>query len=362
MVELLKKGAGMQYFLGSYIVTILGVILAYFWGEHLSPGTGLLSVFIVLVLSVLEVSLSFDNAVVNAIKLEKMNEKWRSRFLTWGIMVAVFGMRFLFPVLVVAIFAQIGLIEVVKIALTNANQYAHYLHQTHAPIVTFGGTFLMMLFLTYFFDDEKDVHWIKELEKRIQYFGNIKGAETIITLLALFVILPHINSEQKLFVVLSGIAGVMVYLLIDGVTSWLEKRDIESSQILATTVRGSGLIGFLYLELIDASFSLDGVLGAFALSKDIIIITIGLSIGAMFVRSLTIMLVEKKTLGKYVYLEHGAHWAIGALAVIMLISSFKDVPEVVTGLVGLVLILLSFVSSLMHNKQAKSENLKGKRN
>lgn len=341
----------MQYFLGSYMVTILGVILAYFWGEHISPGTGLLSVFIVLVLSVLEVSLSFDNAVVNAMKLEKMNEKWRRRFLTWGIMIAVFGMRFLFPVLVVAIFAQLSLLEVTKIALTNATQYAHYLHETHAPIVTFGGTFLMMLFLSYFFDEEKDVHWIKHLEKNIQFFGNIKGAETIITLLALFVIQTHIPMAQRLFVVLSGIAGVVIYLLIDGVTAWLEKKDEERSRILATTVKGSGFIGFLYLELIDASFSLDGVLGAFALSKDILIITIGLSIGAMFVRSLTIMFVEKKTLGKYLYLEHGAHWAIGALAAIMLISSFKEVPEVITGLVGLALILLSFVSSLRHNKK-----------
>lgn len=341
----------MQYFLGSYIITILGVILAWFWGEHIHHGTGLLSVFIVLVLGLLEVSLSFDNAVVNAMKLEKMNEKWRQRFLTWGIAIAVFGMRFLFPVLVVSIFAQISLLEVTKIAFTDSLKYAHYLHQTHAPIVAFGGTFLMMLFLSYFFNDEKDVHWIKYLEKSLQYFGNIKGAETIITLIALFVIQPHVHAEQRLFVVLSGISGIIIYLLVDGFTQWLEQKEDESTKHLGTTIKGSGLIGFLYLELIDASFSLDGVLGAFALSKDILIITIGLAIGAMFVRSLTIMLVEKRTLNKYLYLEHGAHWAIGALAFIMLISSFHEVPEVVTGLIGLAFILLALVSSLMHNKK-----------
>lgn len=341
----------MQYFLGSYIVTILGVILAYFWGEHVNPGTGLVSIFIVLVLSVLEVSLSFDNAVINAMKLEKMNEKWRGRFLTWGILVAVFGMRFLFPVLVVAVFANLGLIEVVKIAVYDSHKYGYYLHQTHAPIVAFGGTFLMMLFLSYFFDDEKEIHWLKDLEKNLKLFGSIKGAETIITLLALFFIQPHVNQEQRLFVVLSGIAGVLIYLLIDGVTQWLEAKEIESIEQFGKVIKGSGLIGFIYLELIDASFSLDGVLGAFALSKDILIITIGLSIGAMFVRSLTIMLVEKKSLGKYLYLEHGAHWAIGALAVIMLISSFHPVPEVLTGLIGLVFIVLSLISSLIHNKK-----------
>ena len=168
MKEDVEKGVIMQYFLSSYIVTIIGVILAYFWGEHINAGSGWASVFIVLVLSVLEISLSFDNAVVNAIKLEKMNEKWRRRFLTWGIAIAVFGMRFLFPVLVVSVFAQISLVEVTKIAITDSAKYAHYLQLTHAPIVAFGGAFLMMLFLAYFFNDEKDIHWIKDIEKNLQ--------------------------------------------------------------------------------------------------------------------------------------------------------------------------------------------------
>lgn len=346
----------MQYFTSSYVVTILGIILAFFWGEHVHNGAGLTSVFIVLVLSILEVSLSFDNAVINAVKLEKMNEKWRARFLTWGIAIAVFGMRFLFPILVVAIFAKLSLLEVTNIALTNPLKYAHYLHLTHAPIVTFGGTFLMMLALSYFFNDEKEVHWIKDIEKRLQLFGSLKGAETILTLLSLFVIQSHAATEQKLFVVLSGISGILMYLLIDGITQWMEAKEEESSKLFAKTVCGTGFMGFLYLELIDASFSLDGVLGAFALSKDILIITIGLSIGAMFVRSLTIMLVEKKTLNNYLYLEHGAHWAIGALAFIMLVSSFHEVPEVITGLIGLAFIVMALASSMVHNKRKQKNN------
>lgn len=341
----------MQYFLGSYLVTIAGIILAYFWGEYMHHGIGWTNVFIVIVLSILEVSLSFDNAVVNAMKLEKMNEKWRHRFLTWGIMIAVFGMRFLFPVLVVAVFAQISLLEVARIAISDSAKYTHYLHLTHAPIVAFGGTFLLMLFLSYFFNKNKNVHWIKKPEIDMQRFGNIKGAETIVTLIMLFFTQHYVSQEQRLYVVLSGLCGVIIYLLIDGITHWLEKREEENIN-LGGVIKGTGFMGFLYLELIDASFSLDGVLGAFALSKDIVIITIGLSIGAMFVRSLTIMFVEKKTLKNYLYLEHGAHWAIGALAVIMLISSFHEVPEVVTGLIGLAFIVMALVSSLVHNKKA----------
>lgn len=345
----------MGYFTGSYIVTVLGIILAYLWGEHIQSGSGLVCIFIVLVLSVLEVSLSFDNAVVNAVKLEKMNEKWRHRFLTWGIAIAVFGMRFLFPLLVVSVFAKLNLLNVAQIAFTDSTKYAHYLQLTHAPIVAFGGTFLMMLFLSYFFNTDKKTYWIKWIEKNLQAFGNVNGAETIFTLLALFLVQHHVASWQRLHVVLSGIFGVVIYLLVDGVTYWLEQREEKSIQQFGKIVKGSGLIGFLYLELIDASFSLDGVLGAFALSKDIFIITIGLAIGAMFVRSLTIMLVEKKTLQNYLYLEHGAHWAIGALAVIMLISSFHEVPEVVTGLIGLAFIVMAYVSSLVHNNKVKRE-------
>lgn len=342
----------LEYFLGSYIVTIAGLIGAYFWGEHVHHGTGLACVFIAVVLGILEVSLSFDNAVVNAMKLEKMSHKWRHRFLTWGILIAVFGMRFLFPILVVSIFAKLGMLEVAKIALTNADKYAYYLHQTHAPIVTFGGMFLIMLFLNYFFNHEKDVHWIRAIEAPLSHLDHIKGIEIVISLLMLLATQNFVPSEQKLHVMIAGLSGIITYLAIDGFTHYLEKHEeMRMAKCTAQAVGCTGLISFIYLELIDASFSLDGVLGAFALSKDIIIISIGLAIGAMFVRSLTIMLVEKKTLKQFLYLEHGAHWAIGALACLMLVSTVKEVPEVVTGGIGLGFIVFAFISSIMHNKK-----------
>lgn len=343
----------LKFFGSSYLVTVLGLIGAYFWGEHVHQGTGVACVFIAFVLAILEISLSFDNAVVNAMKLEKMSEKWRHRFITWGILIAVFGMRFVFPVAVVAIFAKLNLLTVVDMALNDANQYAHYLELTHAPIVTFGGAFLLMLFLDYFTDAKKDVHWLRFLEEKIQYLSRIKGVCTIVTLIVLGLLMLKIEPAMQIAVLKSGIAGIIIYLAIDGLAEWLEQRQEERAKLCANSVKCSGLVGFLYLELIDASFSLDGVLGAFALSKDIIIITTGLFIGAMFVRSLTIMLVEKKTLAQYLYLEHGAHWAIGVLATLMFVSTFHHVPEVVTGLLGLGFIVCAFVSSLAHNKNHK---------
>ena len=344
-----------HYFLGSYIVTFFGVICAYLWGEHVHNGTGLTCVFIALVLAILEISLSFDNAVVNAMKLEGMSEKWRHRFITWGILIAVFGMRFLFPLLVVAIFAKLNIVTVLNMALNDVHQYAHYLELTHAPIVAFGGAFLLMLFMDYFTEKNKEVHWIKPLEDKLQKLSKLRGICTIITLVVLSLLMLKIEPDVRQSVFLSGVSGIVTYLLIDGVAEWLEKRQEERAKLCANTVKCSGLVGFLYLELIDASFSLDGVLGAFALSQDILIITIGLFIGAMFVRSLTIMLVEKKTLDQFLYLEHGAHWAIGTLAILMFISTFHEVPEVVTGLLGLVFIVSAFVSSLIHNKKVKND-------
>ena len=346
----------LEYFLGSYLVTIIGVICAFFWGNHVEAGSGWAAVFIVIVLAILETSLSFDNAVVNAMKLEKMSDKWRHRFLTWGIAIAVFGMRFLFPVLVVAIFANLDMITVTKIALTDSQQYAGYLHATHAPIVTFGGMFLVLLFLNYFFNHEKEVHWIKFIERPLAHMDHIRGIEIIISLLMLISVQTFIPAGEKISVILSGIAGIITFLAIDGVSHFLEKHEeMRAAQAVSQCAKSAGLISFIYLELIDASFSLDGVLGAFALSNDVLIITIGLAIGAMFVRSLTIMLVEKKTLAKFLYLEHGAHWAIGALAIIMLISTVKEIPEVVTGLIGLFFIVTALISSIVHNKKLENK-------
>jgi hypothetical protein len=169
-----------------------------------------------------------------------------------------------------------------------------------------------------------------------------------------------VAAEHRYEVIVAGLWGMIIYLLVEGVSSALEKH-AEKKQMIADCAprfnfANSCFINFLYLELIDASFSLDGVLGAFALSKDILIIAIGLSIGAMFVRSLTIMLVEKKTLKQYKYLEHGAHMAIGALAIIMFISSFYEVSEIITGFVGLVFIIAAFICSLVENKKGEKHD------
>ena len=341
----------LKYFKWSYIVAIIGIFCAYLWGNFRSSGDGLKDIFIVIVLSILEVSLSFDNAVINATKLQKMAHKWCNIFLTWGILIAVFGMRLLFPIAVVSVFAKINFFQTLNITFNDVETYTRYLHHANPMILTFGGSFLMMLFLHYFFNTQKEVHWIKFIEERLSAFGHIKGIETVLTLLILFLAQNFVPDEIKLPLLYSGLAGIILYILIEVISAFMEMKSETKIQdgVVKQTFK-AGLISFLYLELIDASFSLDGVLGAFALSKDIVIIMIGLGIGAMFVRSFTVMIVEKQTLKQLIYLEHGAHWAIGMLAAIMFISTAVEVPEVVTGLMGLLLIISAYISSVRENK------------
>ena len=338
----------MKYFKGSIIFTIVCLIVAFLWAHSMTPGHELEALFIVLVLSVLEVGFSFDNAVVNAVKLEKMTPVWQHRFLTWGIIIAVFGMRFLFPVLIVAIFSKLNLLAVVSMAMQNPDAYTHYLQISHPPIITFGGCFLMMLALNYFINNKKEVHWLKFLEKPLASIGEFKGLNAFITLIILSVTNNFVPLAYKTDVIVAGLWGVVIYLLVEGISSYLEKKE---ESMIADDLKRNCLMNFIYLELIDASFSLDGVLGAFALSKDVFIITIGLAIGAMFVRSLTIAFVEMKTLKQYIFLEHGAHWAIATLAVIMFISSFREVNEVLTGFLGLIFIVVAFACSIGYNKK-----------
>ena len=176
-------------------------------------------------------------------------------------------------------------------------------------------------------------------------------------MIALMILQNFIPEEQKVAVIMAGFTGIVLYLVIDSISNLLEQIAEKKAALMGETAK-LGFIGFLYLELIDASFSLDGVLGAFAISKDIIIISIGLAIGAMFVRSLTIFMVDMKTLKQYLYLEHGAHWAIGFLATVMFISTRMEIPEVITGGAGLVIVGAAFITSIMHNKKQLQEKVK----
>lgn len=341
----------LRFYKGSILFTIVCFALAVLYGWYQTgtvAGTASL-VWIVFVLSILEVSLSFDNAVVNAAVLEDMDEVWQRRFLTWGMVIAVFGMRIVFPLAIVAIAAGLGPMEAVRLSLNEPLKYEAIVSSAHVGIAGFGGAFLAMVGLSFFFDGEKEVHWIGWIEEKLSTISSIKAAEIGLLLVSLYLISLLLNDAEALVFMVSGTLGIVAFIAVEALGTILEMRD-EAQKAAGVVVR-SGLGGFLYLNVLDASFSFDGVIGAFALSNNMIIIALGLSVGAMFVRSMTIMLVQKGTLAEYRFLEHGAFWAIIALGAIMLLSAKFHIPETVTGLIGAVLIGLSLWWSVRHKRK-----------
>ncbi len=331
----------MQHFRLSFFVTLVCLVAAYFW----SGPTG---AFIAVILGVLEISLSFDNAVVNASVLKRMDERWQRYFLTWGVLIAVFGMRLLFPIVIVAAATGIDFIGVTHMALQDPETYAKHLTASHVEIASFGGMFLLMVFFSFLFDDNKELHWLGIVEKKMASFGKLESIEIILSLGLLLLMQHWLPEAIRLEALVSGVSGLILYVIVDSLSTLFE--DEEEGEELAEVIKKGSVMSFLYLEVLDASFSFDGVIGAFAITKDVVIIMLGLAIGAMFVRSLTVFLVRQGTLDEYVFLEHGAHYAIGTLAAIMLISMTHEIPEVVTGLVGAALIGLSVYSSVQYRK------------
>ena len=325
----------LKYFYSSFVVAFIGLGIAFYLGSFQA-------LYIALLLAILEVSLSFDNAVVNAKVLDTMEPIWQKRFIIFGIPIAVFGMRFLFPLVIVSIIGGIGLYETLDIAINNPEKYHDILKSSEHLIFAFGGAFLLMVFLDFFFEDEKEIKWIKLIEgsKVVEGFSKVTNIELIIAMVVGLTI-SHLTGDYKIS--LAFFYGVLLHSILNSV-----------DDLFSTETAKNGLIGFIYLEVLDASFSFDGVIGAFALSSNIFIIMIGLGIGAMFVRSLTIYFVEKKTLSEFIYLEHGAHYAIGVLALIMFLKMFMDVSEVITGTIGVGLIALAF----WHSKIEKSREIK----
>lgn len=329
----------MKHFTLSLIVTVIGLVLAYLWaGTH--------GLMIATLLSIMEVSLSFDNAVVNAVVLKTMNEKWQRRFLTWGILIAVFGMRLLFPIVIVAFATGLHIFDVGVLAIEEPQAYSQYVRDAHVQIGAFGGMFLLMVFLKFMFDGSKELHWLHWIESKLARLGKLESVEVILALSLLLALQAFLPEEDRHGALVAGTVGVVLYVAVYSFTSLCSHAGADATK----AVGYSGFMGFMYLQLLDASFSLDGVIGAFAISMDVVIIMLGLGIGAMFVRSLTVYMVRKGTLDAYVFLEHGAHWGIGALATIMLISTVAHVSEFITGLVGVTFILLSLWSSMQYNQ------------
>jgi hypothetical protein len=343
--------------------TIVGLCLAFAYG-------GIEAFAVAGILAILEFSLSFDNAVVNATVLRRMSPFWQKAFLTLGVAIAVFGMRLLLPLIIVGVTAHLMPGEAVHLALHDGRRYGELLVEAHPAIAAFGGMFLLMLFLDYVFE-EREFAWLEWLERPLARIGKLDQLSVVVALLLLLITAQVLVVDEKVRTVLiSGIMGLVTYVLVNGLGELFESGGDDASDDEAPGITGAvpgtrqvvvqvgkaAFFLFLYLEVLDASFSFDGVIGAFAVTSDPVIIAIGLGVGAMYIRSLTVFLVRKGTLSDYVYLEHGAHWAIGALAGLLLVSIEFRVPEMVTGFLGVGFIGAALLSSVRRNRLLQRED------
>lgn len=315
--------------------------LAAWWGSYTLFGPWQ-AVLIAAELSVLEVSLSFDNAVVNAKVLGTMNRRWRRLFLTVGILIAVFGVRLLCPLIIVAIATQTNIDKVALMALHQPAKYSQILTQNYPVIAGFGGMFLLMVFFQFLCQTDRTVWWFAALERRFARLGQASAAPIILSLCCLLAMHSYTPAPLQAQLLQAGVVGILAYLLVASMGELMPKSD----PVMMSDRRHRGcLAAFIYLEILDASFSLDGTIGAFAMTRDVVIILLGLTVGAVCVRSMTLYLVERRSLANFQYLEHGAHYAIGFLAIFMLVGIVHPLPELVTGCTGAVLIAASVWSS-----------------
>jgi hypothetical protein len=324
----------LHYFGISGLITLAAVLAVL---VTLGPAAALTTI----VLVAIEIAFSFDNAIINAKVLERLSKVWQQLFLTLGMIVAIVGMRLVFPILIVMVTAHLPWSQVINDALHHPTVYAHHLASAHSAIAAFGGGFLLTLAAYFLFDDTREVLWLEHLERPLQRIG---GSIWLPPLLAAIItgLVGLFAGNQSAEVLRAGLTGVIIYVLIN---LFIDSLGRIAGAGKHQYTGWAALLAFIYLQVLDASFSFDGVLGAFAITNKVVLIAIGLGVGALWVRSLTVFMVRRGTLKAYQYLEHGAHYAILVLSVALLASIFFAVPDGVAGVTGLGVILASFVAS-----------------
>ena len=334
------------FWLSGLLTLVLGALVGIFEGP--------LAIWTFTILLVLEVTFSFDNAVVNSKVLKNMSKFWQMIFLTVGIFIAVFVVRFVLPIFIVMLAGGgLGFMEVIDLALNDAKRYGEVLHHAAPMIDAFGGAFLLMIGISYFFDREKEVHWIRGLEPFLSKAGRFENVKVFVALTIAALLFFTVDPKYHVTVLIASILGILLHIGLELFGSLFT----EDTKSIKLKTGWAAFASFMYLEVLYESFSLDGVIGAFAITSSVLLIIAGLGAGAIWVRSLTIYLLRAGTLAKYRYLEHGAHWAIFALGAMMLIKLYHvEPPEWLTGSIGLVFIATAVISSVLEKRRIQLDS------
>ncbi|MDO8336465.1 MAG: DUF475 domain-containing protein [Candidatus Saccharibacteria bacterium] len=329
-----------------WLVSIITIAIWLLVGWRL--GTEALTLCVILTL--LEITFSADNAVVNSRVLVTLSPFWQKMFMTVGIILAVFVVRFILPIVIVMVGAELSFDKTFDLALNHPEAYKLELDKAAPVINAFGAMFLFLVALDFFIDPKKKISWLVVEKYLVSFAKKIPHAGLLIGFGILVVTVFTLSSEVRLQVSAAMFAAILLYSGLKFINHLMEKHEKNSK--LTHKVGMAAFLAFVYLQILDASFSLDGVIGAFALTDNIIIIMAGLGAGAIWVREMTLHMVHTNALVRYRYLEHGAHWAIFVLGLIMLLKLVHiEPPEVFVGVVGLVFVAASLYSSYKSHRQ-----------
>lgn len=328
------------FWFSSLVTIALGVFVAIYGS--------LTDLWLYAILVVLEVTFSFDNAVINSRVLSRMSRIWQTLFLTVGIFIAVFVVRFALPIIIVMVAGGSNFSEVLHLALNQPDDYSELLHDASSSINAFGGVFLLMIGISYFFDRKKDIYWLEAIEEKLSSAARFTYLKLGSMLSLAAVLYLTVDEAHRQVVLLAALAGIVLHSGLHMMSAYFHNKH----KGITRQVGWAALASFLYLEVLDASFSFDSVIGAFAITSSVLLIIAGLGAGAVWVRSLTIYLMRSGTLTKYRYLEHGAHWAILALGIMMILKLYGiELPEWIVGSLGLVFIGTAVLSSILEKRR-----------
>lgn len=267
-------------------------------------------IIIIFGLSLFEIISSFDNAVINAHVLKTLSEKYRKIFLFWGVLFAVFVVRGLLPFLIVWLAnPALSVGQVITAAFTQNKEIGQYLTHSKPLLLLGGGMYLVLVFLSWLFMEEKKYAFFVEhfLHRQSMWFYAVSSV--------IFTVVIYFSLRVNPLLALSASIGITLFFITDGFKKNAEKKDkqLEKPGLSAWSK-------LLYLEVLDASFSIDGVIGAFAFTIFVPLILIGNGIGAFVVRNVTIRGIN--LISKFAYLKNGAMYSIGMLGGLMILESF----------------------------------------
>ncbi|MEK7632202.1 MAG: DUF475 domain-containing protein [Patescibacteria group bacterium] len=268
--------------------------------------------FTIIGLAAFEVVSSIDNAVINAEVLQTMSPKARRWFLIWGMLFAVVAVRGLLPWLIVwGVMPDLGPIGALMSTMSS-DPLVHLAVEKAAPVLfAGGGTFLLFLFFHWLFLEEK--HFGLPHEKFFARQGLWFYA--VVSILLAFIVWTSLSIEP--FMAFGAVIGSTAFFITHGFKDNAERAEKE---LLSGNTKRSDISKILYLEAIDTTFSIDGVLGAFAFTLSVPLILIGNGIGALVVRQLTVSNIE--TIKKYIYLKNGAMYSLLILGIMMMCEAF----------------------------------------